>query len=413
MEHLAAYINTYISSNQSIQFCTFSVPSIMAEKSQTYNSRKTNLTKFMQDDFINSKNSLRTLDGEDTFITCGSAHRKNSSCSIIQNFKDEDKLSHSNLSCSLKSPNSFRKVNSPGAVDLKSAQYGKNRMEDHTEVSQNGQKPEKVLPHSLDGFDDMTYASLISLVKGSNVRTHEELAVFEDQINSRDHHTEKPITSDVHKCAGELEIGRKCFLDNIDMNEDEETYSHSNAVNKANSECTLAMDISPDNVVGAIGEQQVWKKIFVKQVFELHRLIKVQRLIAGSPHVLLEDNLLLNKPPPKTSTTKKFQSDFASQKPSAVVKLDNKSVKVNTVEKTTNSVVGKIPIPCISNTTKGNLALASADSNSNSKQSPSYVYPQPGNQWLVPVMSPFEGLEYKPIIWPCPANASFMAPING
>ena len=56
-----------------------------------------------------------------------------------------------------------------------------------------------------------------------------------------------------------LEIGRKCFLDNIDMNEDEETYSHSNAVNKANSECTLAMDISPDNVVGAIGEQQFWK----------------------------------------------------------------------------------------------------------------------------------------------------------
>ncbi|KAG5133092.1 hypothetical protein JHK82_024280 [Glycine max] len=177
----------------------------------------------------------------------------------------------------------------------------------------------------------------LKTLQGSNVRTHEELAVFEDQINSRDHHTEKPITSDVHKCAGELEIGRKCFLDNIDMNEDEETYSHSNAVNKANSECTLAMDISPDNVVGAIGEQQVWK---------------VQRLIAGSPHVLLEDNLLLNKPPPKTSTTKKFQSDFASQKPSAVVKLDNKSVKVNTVEKTTNSVVGKIPIPCISNTTK-------------------------------------------------------------
>ncbi|RZB57981.1 ELF3-like protein 2 [Glycine soja] len=168
------------------------------------------------------------------------------------------------------------------------------------------------------------------------------------------------------------------------------------------------------------------QKIFVKQVFELHRLIKVQRLIAGSPHVLLEDNLLLNKPPPKTSTTKKFQSDFASQKPSSVVKLDNKSVKVNTAEKTTNSAVGKIPIPCISNITKGhanqlpnygnhlgNHALASADSNSNSKQSPSYVYPPPGNQWLVPVMSPFEGLVYKPIIWPCPPNAGFMAPING
>ena len=43
------------------------------------------------------------------------------------------------------------------------------------------------------------------------------------------------------------------------MNEDEETYRHSDAVSKVNSECTLAMDISPDNVVGAIGEQQFWK----------------------------------------------------------------------------------------------------------------------------------------------------------
>ncbi|KAL5185200.1 ELF3-like protein 2 [Glycine soja] len=155
-------------------------------------------------------------------------------------------------------------------------------------------------------------------------------------------------------------------------------------------------------------------------VFELHRLIKVQRLIAGSPHVLLEDNLLLNKPPPKTSTTKKFQSDFASQKPSSVVKLDNKSVKVNTAEKTQTAQLGRFPFlvsvtqPKLPNYGHhlGNPALASADSNSNSKQSPSYVYPPPGNQWLVPVMSPFEGLVYKPIIWPCPPNAGFMAPIN-
>ena len=41
----------------------------------------------------------------------------------------------------------------------------------------------------------------LKTLQGSNVRTHEELAVFEDQINSRDHHTEKPIANDVHKCA--------------------------------------------------------------------------------------------------------------------------------------------------------------------------------------------------------------------
>ncbi|XP_047175100.1 ELF3-like protein 2 isoform X2 [Vigna umbellata] len=412
--------SSHIGSNQSIQFNS-NAPSILAEKSQAFNFRRSNLTKYTQDNFINSKNSLKALDGEDVFITAGSAHGKSSCCSIIQNNKDEDGC---NLSCSLKNLNSFRKkVNSPGVVDLKSAQYGKIQMEELTKVSQNGQKPEEVL--SLDGFGDMTDASLISLVQdslktlqGSIVHTHEEHAAFGDKFNSRDHHIEKPAASDVHRCSGELEIGRRFFLDKGAGNEDEET---------------SVMHISPDNVVGAIGEQQFWKarrtivnqqKIFVMQVFELHRLIKVQRLIAGSPHILLADNLLLNKPPPKTSTTKKFQSDFVGEKPSSVAKLDSKSVKAPTAEHATNSAVEKIPIPCVNNITKGhanqlpnyghhlaNLPIASSDTNS--KQSPSYVYPPPGNQWLVPVMSPSEGLVYKPVIGSCPPNAGFMAPIYG
>ncbi|XP_068478170.1 ELF3-like protein 2 isoform X3 [Phaseolus vulgaris] len=434
--------SSHISSNQSIQF-TYNAPSIMAEKSQAYNFRRSNLTKrtvsrerekrrslqvtnlnflcslsftsknnsFQQENFINSKNSLKALDGEDVFITSGSAHGKSSS---FQNNKDEGGC---NLSCSLKNLNSFRKkVNSPGVVDPKSAQYGKIQMEELTKVSQNGQKPEEVL--SLDGFGDMTDTSLMSLVQGSSVHTHEEHATFGDKFNSRDHHMEKPAAGDVHKCSGELEIGRRFFLDKGAGNEDEET---------------SAMHISPDNVVGAIGEQQFWKarrtivnqqKIFVMQVFELHRLIKVQRLIAGSPHILLIDNLLLNKPPPKTSTTKKFQSDFVGEKPSSVVKLDSKSVKAPTAEHATNSAVEKIPIPCFNNITKGHTnqppnfghhlaKLPIASSDTNSKQSPSYVYPPPGNQWLVPVMSPSEGLVYKPVLGPCPPNAGFMAPIYG
>ncbi|XP_014516563.1 ELF3-like protein 2 isoform X1 [Vigna radiata var. radiata] len=435
--------SSHISSNQSIQFNS-NAPSILAEKSQAYNFRRSNLTKYTQDNIINSKNSLKALDGEDVFITSASAHGKSSCCNIIQSNKDEDGC---NLSCSLKNRSSFRKkVNSPGVVDLKSAQYGKIQMEELTKVSQNGQKPEEVL--SLDGFGDMTDASLISLVQGrdsksmniehrslkdeirnisvdslktlqgSSVHTHEEHAAFGDKFNSRDHHIEKPAASDVHKCSAELEIGRRFFLDKGAGNEDEET---------------SVMHISPDNVVGAIGEQQFWKarrtivnqqKIFVMQVFELHRLIKVQRLIAGSPHIFLADNLLLNKPPPNQSTTKKFQSDFVGEKPSSVAKLDSKSVKAPTAEHATNSAVEKIPIPCVNNITKGhanqlpnyghqlaNLPIASSDTNS--KQSSSYVYPPPGNQWLVPVMSPSEGLVYKPVIGPCPPNAGFMAPIYG
>ncbi|KAL2338004.1 hypothetical protein Fmac_012450 [Flemingia macrophylla] len=456
--------SSHINSSPSIQFGTSIAPSILPQKSQAYNSKRSNLTKFSQDDFINSENSLKTLDGEDAFITSGPAHAKNSYCSIMHSNKDEDKFGRCNLSYSLKSLYSFRKkVNSLGAVELKSAQYGKNQMTEHTEVSQLGHKLEEGLSHSLDGFGDIPNASLISLVEGENsksmnkehrylkneiqcisvdslktlqgssVHTLKEHAAFGDKINSRDHPIEKPTDSDVHKCPRESEIGRTFFPDKGDGNENEETTRHCGALNKTNSDCTMVMDISPDHVVEAIGEQQFWKarktimnqqKIFVMQVFELHRLIKVQRLIAGSPHILLEDNLLLNKPPSKTSTTKKFQSDdFVSKKPSSVVKIDSKSGKAIPIEHVTTNAFGKIPLPCVNNITKGqanqlskchelgNLAIASADSNS--KQSPSYVYPPPGNQWLVPVMSPSEGLVYKPIIGPCPPNAGFMAPIYG
>ncbi|KAL0330410.1 UNVERIFIED_CONTAM: protein EARLY FLOWERING 3 [Sesamum radiatum] len=62
------------------------------------------------------------------------------------------------------------------------------------------------------------------------------------------------------------------------------------------------LDITPDDVVGMIGQKHFWKarralvnqqRLFAVQVFELHRLIKVQKLISTSPHVLLEDHAYL------------------------------------------------------------------------------------------------------------------------
>ncbi|XP_027336375.1 ELF3-like protein 2 isoform X2 [Abrus precatorius] len=405
--------SSHVDSSQRIQLFTFNASSIRDEKIQAYNSRKINSTKLTQDDSINSKNSPKTLDVEDAFLTSGSALEKNSRCSIIQKDKDEDKLAHSNLRCSDRSLSSINKANSLTAIELKAAKYRKNQLQgEHTKVKEGH-------PHPLDGLDDMTDASLISLVKGSRVHTHEEHATFGNKINLRDHHIEKPAVSDVHKSSCELEIGRRfCFQGKEDENEEE---------------CTLGMDISPDNVVGVIGEKQFWKarriiinqqRLFIIQVFELHRLITVQRLIAGSPHILLEGNVTPNKPPPKTSTPKKLQSEFVSEQPFSVVKLDNKSKKASTIEHAKNNAIGKIPIPFVNNVSKGhehqlsnyghhfgNFAIASP--NINSTQSPSYVYPPPGNQWLVPVMSPSEGLVYKPIIGPCPPNAGFMAPIYG
>ncbi|KAK6140879.1 hypothetical protein DH2020_025373 [Rehmannia glutinosa] len=79
------------------------------------------------------------------------------------------------------------------------------------------------------------------------------------------------------------------------------------------------LDMTPDDVVGVIGQKHFWKarraivnqqRVFAVQVFELHRLIKVQRLIAESPHLLLEDSAYFDKPI-KPLPVKKLPLDYA------------------------------------------------------------------------------------------------------
>ncbi|KAL0463844.1 UNVERIFIED_CONTAM: protein HEADING DATE 3B [Sesamum latifolium] len=64
------------------------------------------------------------------------------------------------------------------------------------------------------------------------------------------------------------------------------------------------LDLTPENVASVIGQRLFWKarktivhqqRIFSLQIFELHRLIKVQRVIAGSPETLHENNFHPNK----------------------------------------------------------------------------------------------------------------------
>lgn len=215
-----------IGGNQSIQFSSSIAPSILSEKIQAYNSRTIN--------FINStKNSLKTIDGEDGFITLGSPHVKSSSCVIIQNDKDEDKPAPCNLSCSLKSINILTKVvNIPEAIELRSAQYRKNHME------------EEGPPQSLDGSksvnkeqeeeehrslkEEIRSISVDSLktLQGSNDHTQKDHADFGDKINLRDHCMEKPEVS-----------GTK----------DEESCRNYDELN-----------ITPDNIVGIVGKEQFW-----------------------------------------------------------------------------------------------------------------------------------------------------------
>nr|UPI49081.1 EARLY FLOWERING 3-like protein [Osmanthus fragrans] len=177
-------------------------------------------------------------------------------------------------------------------------------------------------------------------------------------------------------------------------------------------------DFSPDDVVGVIGQKHFWKarraivnqqKVFAVQVFELHRLVKVQRSIAGSPHLLLEDAAYLGKPV-KASPAKKLPLDYDVKVPLNVSKRKINSDKPshptecsaeNTVEKASVSSV-QYSLPPFS----GNPPAPSVSGANNFGP---WCFNQPnGHQWLIPVMTPSEGLVYKPFSGP-----GFMGPACG
>ncbi|XP_054792252.1 ELF3-like protein 2 [Prosopis cineraria] len=390
-------LSGHVSSSPGIQFCNSGVSCYLSEKIHAYQSRTVNFTKLMPDGLISCNNSTKNYEHGDALVTPVATHGKNSCCSINQNEEDEEKLAHCKSSCSLLSQNSFsKKVSLTRPIELMPARYEKNRTDDHTEVNQTD-LPEEGSAYPLTGFDSL------KILQGSNGLANEEDAAFGDKINLRDGYLEKPATTDVQKCPDVLEIDRK----------------HK-------------MRITPDDVMGVMGEKQFWRvrrtiinqqRVFVQQVFELHRLIKVQKLIAGSPHLLIQDKLLLNKPTLKVSAPKKLQSDSVIEQPSSNAKLnDSNFEKPITVECAESNI---IRFPGVNNMSKGphvqlptyghhsGKQSTSPSSSHKYQTSPCYVYAAPGNQWLVPFISPSEGLVYKPFVGPCPPNAGFMGPVYG
>ncbi|KAF5753973.1 putative protein EARLY FLOWERING 3 [Helianthus annuus] len=173
--------------------------------------------------------------------------------------------------------------------------------------------------------------------------------------------------------------------------------------------------VSPDDVVGIIGQKLFWKtrrdiinqqRVFAVQVFELHRLIKVQRLIAGSPDVMIETDAFIGNPS-KVSQINKVPLDYARKSSTNVPKVKDYHEKSNhdnrefsaenavekaalsSVQKSNGSTLKRYPLPP-PDPTMGQLSQ------------------QPGQQWLIPVMSPSEGLIYKP--YPAPG---YMTPGPG
>ncbi|PHT32617.1 hypothetical protein CQW23_28954 [Capsicum baccatum] len=217
-------------------------------------------------------------------------------------------------------------------------------------------------------------------------------------------------------------------------------------------ESISGMYISPDDVVGLIGQKHFWsarkaianqQRAFAVQVFELHRLIKVQRLIAGSQSVLDDGAYLVKSIKDSSTKTLPLEHIFRdghnvskrkdSEKPNTRIECTAE----NTVDKPVkDSSAKRLPLEYIirdgnnvlkqrKDSEKPNVSMecsaentvvkaASFSSVQNNSQPSSYrpfsghpitndstmgpwSFNQPsGHQWLIPVMTPSEGLVYKP-----------------
>uniref|UniRef100_A0A1J3EWR0 Protein EARLY FLOWERING 3 n=1 Tax=Noccaea caerulescens TaxID=107243 RepID=A0A1J3EWR0_NOCCA len=176
-----------------------------------------------------------------------------------------------------------------------------------------------------------------------------------------------------------------------------------------------SVDVSPDDVVGVLGQKRFWRarkaianqqRVFAVQLFELHRLIKVQRLIAASPDVLLDDISYLGKVAAKSYPVKKLiPSEFMLKPPlPQVVKYRSHSEKIDQhkMEHSAENIVGKLPNQVHHQPSNYNMPPYMSNPPASQTVNGCYFPPQPpppsgGNQqWLIPVMSPSEGLIYKP-----------------
>ncbi|XP_030457489.1 ELF3-like protein 2 isoform X1 [Syzygium oleosum] len=186
-------------------------------------------------------------------------------------------------------------------------------------------------------------------------------------------------------------------------------------------ESPSALFMLPDDVVGVIGEKQFWnarkaivnqQRIFAGQVFELHRLIKVQKLLSRSPH-LLESSLCFGKPLVELHAVKSVPSERLIE---ATTLLNSNSL--STQERNATSTV-KLPLPSKNSDFSKKLGERPEQSHNSETSNQAACKPAPwcfppiGNRWLVPVMSPPEGLIYKSYSAVCPPGGGAVGPLYG
>uniref|UniRef100_A0A0A9D1I9 Uncharacterized protein n=1 Tax=Arundo donax TaxID=35708 RepID=A0A0A9D1I9_ARUDO len=193
-------------------------------------------------------------------------------------------------------------------------------------------------------------------------------------------------------------------------------------------ECIPGWEISPDEVIGAIGPKHFWKtrraiqnqqRVFAVQVFELHRLVKVQKLIAASPHLLIEGdpclgNILAGK-------KNKLPKGNLEAQTLTITNKDDVQLALEQQELSTENTEGKMPSPSRDDGLGGNHHDQAATNEAFASNSPAttacpdnkqnnWCLNPPQNQWLIPVMSPSEGLVYKPYTGLSAPVGSLLAP---
>ncbi|XP_010910484.1 ELF3-like protein 2 [Elaeis guineensis] len=193
------------------------------------------------------------------------------------------------------------------------------------------------------------------------------------------------------------------------------------------------LEISPDDVVSVIGPKHFWKarraivnqqRVFALQVFELHRLIKVQQLIAASPNLLLEGNPYLNESSAKVPSKSLSPEENTKSQPQTVKDKDGSQKANQNADRPPENTAGAPPLPSHEDGVNrgphdqvprnGPYSGTPLPVSRASENNPSaWCFHLPANQWLVPVMSPSEGLVYKPYTGPCPPTGGFMAPVYG
>ncbi|KAK6128035.1 hypothetical protein DH2020_038238 [Rehmannia glutinosa] len=240
------------------------------------------------------------------------------------------------------------------------------------------------------------------------------------------------------RCASAMEISTK--IDWIKEEGSKETDCEALPVGNADKKQDIlefslgdykpCLDLTPHDVVRVIGQRLFGKqekqlsskyfnwlvvamhlqqKIFSFQIFELHRLVKVQKLISRSPEKFHENNFDPNRPsiqfPPMNKLL--YVTPLDPSPAVAKPKIDpDKSSGSGTVSE-------MLPLPK-TDTEKRHLAQQPTPKlSTDAKLAPWYFHAPVGNQWLVPLRSPSEGLVYKPYPGPCfPANG-FAPPVYG